>query len=201
MVTVDGKQLHPMLHRTTGVKITSGGLSGWYDAPSTRTSYAAREKAAGVFSAPAYQDKRTIGVTGIVRGVDRSDLLAQQKMLSGLAPDPYVLYELRVDEDSSLMCRVQRSDATIFKPINDRTAQYTMEFTAPDPIRYAVTPQRRGVDLAAAAPSGLNFHSSTVLRRNASTNPALSVDDAGWHGDDGTGAAGARAAVSGFDRA
>ncbi|MGH3096496.1 MAG: phage distal tail protein, partial [Streptosporangiales bacterium] len=42
---------------------------------------------------------------------------------------------------------------------------------------------------------------STVLRRNASTNPALSVDDAGWHGDDGTGAAGARAAVSGFDRA
>lgn len=185
VVTLDGLQLHPLNPDNTGYRITSDKFSGWYGRSAPKTAFSDRPAGRGVYFSPAYPAERTIAIGGFVQGADRDDLLAKQRVLASLCLDPFRLYELRVDEDLSLFCRVQLSGDTLFKHVSDRSAEFSLQVTAPDPR--LLDPDVHSVSTLMAQSSGLGIPwRGTGAATNLLSNPDFESTVSPWTVTGGT---------------
>lgn len=134
-VSIDGVSL------TQPDDLTVSKVEGWYDSPAMRSAYTARPAGSGSFFAPAFQDARTLTVTGRVAAIDRASLLQRMRQINGLCLDPRSLFEFRVDDTlGTLTTQVQRSSDVAWSELNEVTQDYQVTFTAPDPRKLVLDP-------------------------------------------------------------
>lgn len=152
VVILNGIQLNPPNPDGTGYELDEDGLQGWYGSPKPKTAYTSKPADSGSWWSPlAYDDVRTIVITGELVQADSATFLDAQLALAAICPDPSQLYTLQVTDDSgTLTAQVQRSDAVLVKPMSINSTAFSLPITAPDPYKYdpVLTPVTASLALA-----------------------------------------------------
>jgi len=133
-ITIGGVTLTPVAD--AGYRSTVSTLVGWDDASAARTSLQPRMQQDGTWDAAGTSDERVIDISGRVFGGTPADAYVAQRQLAALRPQ--AIYELLVDNDAigplTVMARVTAAVKTV--RLNDRSFTYTLQVTAPDPVKY-----------------------------------------------------------------
>jgi hypothetical protein len=177
-ITLDGVTLDPYDDGTLWRSVEE--ITGWYDSPKPRTGYTSRPFAPGSYFGPAWQDVRTVTLTGRVAATDDATFVDARRQLNAMCLDPFALSELQVDDAAgSLFTLVQRSSEVLFKPIGARAADWSMSLTAPDPRLLGVALQSVSTPMAQSGTGGVawNGPTSTVsgVAWNGPSTPATGV--------------------------
>lgn len=176
MITLDAFALDGYDDGTVSLTVAE---INWYDSPKPRTSYTPRPFAAGSYYAPAWQDARTIAITGRLSATTDEAFAATKRQLAALCLDPGALRELTVtDALGTLFCLVQRSSEVQFKAQGARAADFSLSLTAPDPRLLSVDLQSVSTPMAQSGPGGVAWNGPagvTGVRWNGPATPATGI--------------------------
>lgn len=123
-----------------GVEWNLTNLDGWAGTPAVRNAGQERPQEHGEFDAPNYYGPRILTVDGSAIAPTREAALFAQDMLGSLtAWNPQSLSILRVTEPGrpKRQCRVRLTAPIKIDPLGGYAFDFSMQFKAPDPRRYA----------------------------------------------------------------
>lgn len=139
------------LDATDGFRIT-GKLTGWDDAPPVRATIDDRAQADGGWDASGYYSSRLVTLEGAVAMDTHAAAQAVKDDLLSLSPRS--VHELVVDNEAigprSALVRV--TVGAVLEWLNGEAFTYSLQLTAPDPLKYG--PQTFGSTTLAAAAGG-----------------------------------------------
>ncbi len=112
------------------------GLTGWDDGAPARSSVQARSQQNGGWDASGLLGPRVITVEGSVQEQDGLSARATADALSSLSPSSSLQFTVANTYAGSRSAMVRVSSAVVLSWLSPATFRYTIELTAPDPVKY-----------------------------------------------------------------
>lgn len=110
------------------------GITGWHDAPPVRSDMPSKSQQDGAWDATGFSDKRVVGIDGYVEAATHDAALAIRDELTSLSPR--VPLPLIVDDGRVCTAVVRVTQGAVLQWLNDVTFRYSVQVTAPDPLKY-----------------------------------------------------------------
>lgn len=152
-VTLNGQVMNPLDYAADvdGVNWLVTGLDGW-DSPDIRASVVTPTARHGDVTAKALLASRSLTLYGLVKASTLAGFYTAQNRLQEFSSSMVVPMSFVVEEDIERVCYVVRAGRVRTTPAGLRALTFEMPLTAPDPLKYAVTPV---VTSVAAGASGV----------------------------------------------
>jgi hypothetical protein len=143
-----------------GVEWRLTDVQGWFGRAGVgvRTARDDRPGRHGQLRGPAYRTERVISLGGVARAPDATTLDVAGDLFAAICDNDDVLHTL-VGTDASGIAKqaaVELNAESKFEHQTDTVAAWQLQFAAPDPLRYAVTPSTGNCGLATTS-GGLAF--------------------------------------------
>jgi hypothetical protein len=142
-------------------------LTGWRDSPGIRADLEARPAQAGMFDGPGYASGRVVVIEGSM-AAQRTGLLSWATMQAALQNEQERIQALLLDgsDDTltvtangrTLQSRVRLSDQITCDPVGGQAGySWSVQLTAPDPVRYGSVEQDADTPIYTDPSGGLEF--------------------------------------------
>lgn len=137
---------------------------GWESGSSPRSARTAKPAANGSYRAPNWRAEKIYVLNGWVQVPDEAAALRVRDQLAAVCGDEQILYPLRHTDSRSGEDRVAYVELdgepfiTVRYNLSPLQVDFSLQFAAPDPLRYSATLNTKTTRLQADAPGGVQWN-------------------------------------------
>lgn len=137
-------------------------MTGW-SSRSTKTQRTIKPVLPGSYRAPNPSAEKIISISGTCIAPTPAIRAEAEERLQALCPDPNILYQIDVTEESGTKFRMVELEFADVVRFNEQVFQFTLQLAAPDPFKYSTSLQSGSTGLPSAGSGGLDWTDPTGL--------------------------------------